>query len=371
MRSHHPFHSVLLATVLAVSSSASNAQARGPDPAQTQGCAATAQVLNANDSGKGSLREAIANICPDGAITFADRFVIPLQSEIVINKALTLDGSSQSLSASTGDANLVQILGGAIHRIFRIDAAGDLTIRRVRLSNGRVSDTGGGILNNGRLTVTESRMDSNVGRSGNLGGGAIFNGVGAFLRVETSTFDANDAVRGSAIFNTGTAELVNSTFSENRGSTNEGAIQTRGTLTALHITVTNNGRLDNTPTAGGLFAFNTSTTLINSILADNEGRDCFISGGTLDAVALLAESRSNCPAQLTADPALGVLSANGGITRTQAPAVDSPAVDAADPEFCVDRDQRGFSRPRVQACDLGAVELEGRDVVFSDGFETP
>lgn len=362
---------ILPIVFLALAPFASNAQAPGTGHGGIEGCNETAQILNANDSGKGSLRAAITDLCPDGTITFANRFVIPLQSEIVIDKALTLDGSSQSLNASAGDANLVQILGGASHRIFRVDAAGDLTIKRMRLSGGTVSSTGGGILNDGRLTVTESRMDGNAARIANLGGGAIFNSVGAFLRVETSTFHSNDAVRGSAVFNVGTAELINSTFSDNRGSTNEGAIQNRGTLTALHITVANNGRLDGTPTAGGLFAFNTSTTLINSILADNEGRDCFISGGTLDAVALLAESRSNCAAQLTADPALGALGANGGVTTTQAPAADSPAVDTADPEFCLPADQRGFQRPRLSACDLGALELEGIDVVFSDGFESP
>lgn len=334
-------------------------------------------MLNANDSGDGSLRAGIIGLCPEGTITFANRFVIVLQSEIVVDKALTLDGSSQSLDASTGDANLVQTLGGASHRIFRVDAAGQLSAKRLRLSNGTVNGTslagfGGAIRNRGRLELRDCRIDGNSAtNAGGLGGGAIFNDVGANLRMEGCTLTGNDAGRGSALFNTGTAELINSTFSENRGSTNEGAIQNRGTLTAVHITVSNNGRTAGTPTAGGLFTFNATTTLINSILADNQGCDCFISGGTLDAVALLAESRANCAAQLTADPALGELSANGGVTATQAPAADSPAVDAADPEFCLPTDQRGFQRPRVSACDLGALELEGIEVVFSDGFETP
>lgn len=358
---------------------ASNAQPSGTGHGGMEGCNDTAKVTNANDSGNGSLRAAINDLCPEGTITFANRFVIPLQSEIVIDKALTLDGSSQSLNASAGDASLVQILGGASHRIFRVDAAGQLSIKRLRLSNGTADGSsldgfGGAIRNRGRLELRDCRIDGNSAiNAAGLGGGAIFNDVGANLLMEGCTLTGNDAVRGSALFNNGgTAELMNSTFSDNRGGTNEGAIQNRGTLTAVHITVSNNGRLDGTPTAGGLFAFEASTTLINSILADNQGRDCFISGGTLDAVALLAESRRTCEAQLTADPALGELGANGGVTTTRAPAADSPAVDTADPEFCLHTDQRGFQRPRVSACDLGAIELEGRDVlIFSDGFETP
>jgi hypothetical protein len=379
MHSQHRFNIVLLATFLALAQPSSNAHALGAGPTYPKGgCNVTAQVLNANDGGSGSLRAAITDLCPEGTITFASRFVIRLQSEIVIAKALTLDGSSQSLNASSGDANLVQILGGASHRIFRVDASGQLSIKRLRLSDGRAVGTelaafGGAIHNKGRLELRDCKLDRNATNTSGPLGGAIFNDNGASLLVEGCTFTGNDAMRGSAIFNAGTAELINSTFSENRGTTNEGAIHNRGTLTAIHITVANNGRLVERPSAGGLFAFGESarTTLINSIIADNRGNDCFVASGTLDTVALLAEVRDGCTAQLTIDPALGALSANGGVTTTQAPAAASPAVDAADPEFCVATDQRGFLRLRVSACDLGALELEGVEVVFSDGFEAP
>ena len=390
MRSHHRINIVLLATLLALTPPALNAQTPGAGPAYSKGgCNVTAQVLNANDSGTGSLRVAIATLCPGGTITFANRFVIALQSEIVINRALTLDGSSQSLDASTGDANLVQILGGTNHRIFRVESTGDLTLRRLRLSNGTVADTGGGILNFGRLSVNETRMDGHAAREfvgnalghtalqSNLGGGAIFNRSSGTVVIRASTFDGNNAIRGSALFNEGSAELFNSTFSNNRGLTNEGAIQNRSLLTATHITVTRNGKLDGSAVSGGLYTFgaNTRTTLINSIIAGNRVPDCHRASGEIVSLGLLVQTvdpsaSSRCPADFVSEPQLTDLAAHGGVTRTHAPLATSPALNVADSEFCLSTDQRGFQRPRVSACDLGALELEGRDVLFSDGFET-
>jgi uncharacterized repeat protein (TIGR01451 family) len=61
------------------------------------------------------------------------------------------------------------------------------------------------------------------------------------------------------------------------------------------------------------------------------------------------------------DPKLGALADNGGQTRTQAIATDSPAFDGADGNDCpakVNHDQRDISRPQSAACDVGAFELQ-------------
>ena len=61
---------------------------------------------------------------------------------------------------------------------------------------------------------------------------------------------------------------------------------------------------------------------------------------------------------------------------TLLPGPGSAAVDAGDPATCGtaphDVDQRGVSRPQGQACDIGAVEVEGvpeTPEIFDDGFE--
>lgn len=173
------------------------------------------------------------------------------------------------------------------------------------------------------------------------------------------------------MFNTGDAEIYNSTFSGNIEGVGEGAIQNRGTLLGVHLTVTNNGRTDGNPVAaGGLFAFgtNSTTTLVNSIFAGNRGRDCrIISGGTVQTLGLLVQNSQDCPGDVPGDPLLQPLASNGGPTLTHAIPEDSPATIAGVGEFCLDADQRGVAR-RQTGCSLGAFEGVS-PVIFQDSFE--
>jgi hypothetical protein len=348
--------------------SAGDAHARGAE------CEPEVVVTQAADAGPGSLREAIASLCPFGTIGFAQRFEIALASEIVVDQALSIDAGTIAGEPADEPGDRVRILGGPTHRIFHVTATGDLGLRRVRLSDGNANasgsgaGTGGAILNFGRLSVSESRFDGNSNSvSTSLGGGAIFNGTDAEMQVDASLFDGNQGGRGSAIFNAGHAELRNSTFTGNvpNGSITEGAIQNRGTLLGIHLTIAGNGLAGDS--IGGLFAFNADTTLVNSIVADNFGNNCNFGGGSFTAIALLSESGS-CPRTTNQDPGLLALENRGGPTATIAIAETSPAFDAGDPALCLETDQRGHVRPQNGACDLGAFEL-ALDL-FTDGFES-
>ena len=57
---------------------------------------------------------------------------------------------------------------------------------------------------------------------------------------------------------------------------------------------------------------------------------------------------------------LGPLADNGGPTPTMALLPASPAIDSGDDSACPPRDQRGVSRPKGSACDIGAFELAPR-----------
>jgi parallel beta helix pectate lyase-like protein len=67
--------------------------------------------------------------------------------------------------------------------------------------------------------------------------------------------------------------------------------------------------------------------------------------------------------------ALGTLGDHGGSTPTMLPGAASVAIDAGSADRCTAFDQRGFVRPAGRPCDVGAIELEGVDVLFADGFE--
>jgi hypothetical protein len=60
-----------------------------------------------------------------------------------------------------------------------------------------------------------------------------------------------------------------------------------------------------------------------------------------------------------ADPQLGPLADNGGVTPTRLPAPTSPIGGTVPAAACtLDVDQRGTTRPQGPACEPGSVEIE-------------
>jgi hypothetical protein len=258
----------------------------------------TFTVLNLNDSGAGSLRAAIvsANASPGAdTIVFADHLLgtITLTSgELSITDGVTIAGpGAKEVSVSGNDAARVfdisnnatvnidrltitdgQILGGNGGGIL-IDAGATLNLDHVVLSkNSAYADSlgnfgsGGGIENDGSLTVAESTFKSNLASGGNFtdgvtegsAGGAI-NSEGSSLTVTTSLFTNNEAVgpstgtgegNGGAINNSSAATITDSTFTGNLAlgrTTNGGAISTGekvptdpGTMAISDCTFTDN-----------------------------------------------------------------------------------------------------------------------------------
>ena len=366
-----PFHlvSVLCLASLLSPLAVTAAPAHPPGDAMPSGCNAAPVVGNANDTGAGSLRAAIQNACGGATVRFAERFVITLASPISINRAVMLDGINRAGDASEAEP-LVRIDGAQATRLFSVGTNGSLALRSLRLSNG-IGD-GAGVNNLGNLIVQRCRFDGHRGGAGSsLGGAAIFNGGNANLQIEFSTFDGNSAGRGAAVFNTGDAEIFNSTFSGNIEGVGEGAIQNRGTLLGVHLTITDNGRLGGNPAAGGLFAFGTDseTTLVNSVIAGNRGPDCRIAGGNILTIGTLVQNPQSCGTPvLTVDPLLQPLAANGGPTRTHAVGAGSATIDTADADFCLDTDQRDVERQAGGPCTIGAFEARG-ELLFANGFD--
>ena len=65
---------------------------------------------------------------------------------------------------------------------------------------------------------------------------------------------------------------------------------------------------------------------------------------------------------LTADPNLGSLQNNGGLTPTMLPAANSPVLGAGDPSLSPATDQRGQPRPSDGPTDLGSVQVSNETV---------
>jgi hypothetical protein len=344
-------------------------------------------VDSLNDPGDGTcditectLRDEVANSVPGGSITFDSSLggnVITLGSEIGIPKNLTINGTSLSshVQVSGGDSvRVFNVNSGVTALIIHIDVAhgsevvgggiyndGILTISNSNLIYNNGTNAGGAIYNHGTLTVITSTLLSN---SAGLYGGGIYNYE--TLSVSSSTLSGNETYSGGGIYTTGgtTTTVTTSTFYGNIAShasypsDNGGGIYSSGLMTMTNNTLSNNSA---DSAGGGLYKTSGSTLhIVNNIIANSPiGGDCVSSGGTFATNSNNLIQDGSCSPALTGNPQLGPMTTNnGGTTQTMALLVGSPAIDAGDNDFCGPIDQRGITRPQGDHCDIGAYEFE-------------
>ena len=119
-------------------------------------------VTNTNDSGPGSLRQALVDANRGDTITFAVTGTIGLTSaELVIDKNITVSGPGPDMLAVSGALSNMQF------RIFHVTASRTVNIEGLTISSGDTRyDYGGGILNDqATLTVTNYSVVNNIAYS--------------------------------------------------------------------------------------------------------------------------------------------------------------------------------------------------------------
>ena len=309
--------------------------------------AATFEVTNTNDSGSGSLRQAVsdANLAPGAdTISFAVTGTIRLTTGgLIVCCSLTIEGPGPTL---------LTVSGNRTSGILFTSASTNLSVSGLTLADGSTNSGGGAILNNGG-TVAVS--DTVFLRNSAFAGGAIENHSGGALTITNSTFSGNSAFPGGAIANNrSTLRVTNSTFVGNAAVVG-GAVYNFNVGT---IRVTNSTFSGNTASAEGPAlhsAHGLAITVENSLFA---GNGCV--GPITDGGGNLDWPDSGCPG-VTGDPKLGALADNGGPTPTMALGLGSAAIDAAISAICSATDQRGIVRPVGAGCDIGAYESDVLD----------
>ena len=321
---------------------------------------------------------------------------------------LTSDGTMRGASAGT-----TIIDADRIDRVITVGTFNsDVTaaIERVTVTGGRTPDGspgldgghGGGILNRGDLTVSESVIADNATgnggdavctncNAGSAGSGGGIQNIGrsqqmqrhGSLTLRESTISANSTGdggdsegpagfagaggEGGGLETLAPLAVVNSTIVGNRtGSSGTaanvipnsdgGGVLTAGASTFTNVTIAGN-QTGRAGVAGGVSHVNGTLTLTNTLVASNSAPNC--SGTVGDGGGNLAypPATSDCPAGFNpGNPLLGALGDHGGATPTVVPSAGSAAADAASGAGCPDTDQRGIARPIGTGCDIGAVE---------------
>jgi hypothetical protein len=304
---------------------------------------------------------------------------------------LTIGISLELIGAS---ASTTIIDGSRTDRVITIPNPGSVvTLANVTIRNGLPTrgygyqGFGGGIANQGTLTVDSSTVSGNSAIGEDYGyGGGIWNNFGK-LTINNSTLSGNIArcteiylepceatggAGGGGIYsNGGTVAINNSTIAGNAAESfggEGGGIYNSGTLTISNSTISFNRAVS----GSGIYG---SAHLQNSIIANNHsltntGGNCH---GTVSSIFSLSSDNScnlNGPGDLNnVDPKLGTFGNNGGPTQTIPLLSGSPAIDAGNPSGCSDglghllkTDQRGLPRPDTEdrsGCDMGAYERQG------------
>jgi hypothetical protein len=329
--------------------------------------AATVTVANANDSGAGSLRQAIAEASPGETIVLpasASHYAVT-SAELVIAKSLTITGAGAR-------STVIDAMGSA-HRVLEV-TAGTVTISGVTITGAHEAlEDAGGIEIEGSSDVTlENVSVSGNTVKGSYDAGAIETSPGSTLAIEASTIASNVGYNGGALWIGGTAVITNSTIAGNRAGSKTrngeaGAIDNGGgSITLLNDTIAGNECFDGSGCGGAILGDATAkNTIIAENLAGNEHSEEVVTSNCSSAITSTGPNLENggeCDFAAhgglsNTNPMLGPLSNNGGETETEAPLAGSPAIDAGTNIGCPATDQRGVARPQGATCDIGAYEL--------------
>ena len=222
-------------------------------------------VSNANDSGPGSLRQALAAAASGETIDFSVTGTITLTSgELTIGQNQTITGPGASSLTIDGNNN---------SRIFYISSGATVNISGLTLANGNSANYGGGIENEGTLNISDcviSGCDANG--FGNGFGGAIDN-YGGTVNITTCTISGNTAAdEGGGIRNeNGPVTITESTISGNTSDVGGGiASRNNGSVDVIRSTIYNNNATSGGSNfGGGILCVTGTLNVTNSTVSGN------------------------------------------------------------------------------------------------------
>ena len=349
--------------------------------------AATITVINTNDSGPGSLRQASIDAVSGDTIRFSPSLLTSGSDSISLSTEIDFGSKVVVIKGLYTPSDTLFISGGGDSRIFHFAANGEVYLDSLVLMNGNgfgvsLNGNGGAILFSAlddTVYIKNSVISNNDASSS---GGGLFcygtkpglcldnvtlsnnsafgNGGGLYMApnqvsenhliVNNTTVSGNTANRGAGIYTLAEITLVTmtrSTVVHNTALSATGGIDitagTTGDLTLENSTVAYN----TAPTTAGIYiigAWNPVLRPRNSIVIENGtgqsgigGNLSLVSGGyniysdNLNTVPFSQNTVTDSLGQSAASVNLSSLAFHGGTTKTMKPLAGSIAIDAGDP----------------------------------------
>jgi CSLREA domain-containing protein len=298
-------------------------------------------------------------ILNNGALALNDLLIISNNTNASGGGLFNMSGATAVLNRVSFGNNSAGAKGGAIANLSAI------TLTNVAMTFGTAGH-GGGLSNDSRAVLTDSTLGSNTSTDATDGGGGIWNQGN--LTLNRVTINNNEAQQwnGGGIYNLSLMVITNTTFSSNKATVGKGGAIYSLTFADASLAYVTLG--DNTAVSGGGIYRDTASlhnglvNLQSSIVYSSTNGNC--AGSAVTSLGYNLDNANTCAFTATGDmtntnPSLGALASNGGATQTRAISSSSPAfnkipigVNGCGTSLAID--QRGYAR--VGPCDIGAFE---------------
>ena len=274
--------------------------------------AGTITVANTNDSGPGSLRQAILTAAPGETIVVPAGLYTLSTEQLTIEKSLTIigAGSAETILSAGGGSRVLKIFGKGIA----------VTVRGVTIRDGVVEEPGetaqgGGVYDSeATLTLENALVTHNIASADGLPG------------------EAGGIAQGGGIFATGPLHLVNVTFMNDTASAVGGALEPGGIAQGGGVSATDvtlegvSFTADRADARGGQGAASNGQP---GGIAQGGGLFVFAKGKSPVSLAQVAASTNTADASGGPGAAGGIAQGGGLFIRSLAPPISIAGLTAA------------------------------------------
>jgi hypothetical protein len=238
-----------------------------------------------------AIKQANANPNPAGSLIEFSTPLFSTPQTITLTSTLTLTGSAGPITIAGPGANLLTVSGGNAVEVFDVDFGTTAVLSGLTISGGSTTRDGGGVFNDGTLTLLNSTVTANtVTGDGGEGGGVYNEGV---MTISGCTITNNTVSggggggEGGGVINFEVMTITGSTITNNTVSGPDGrggGVFTEGAMTISGSTFANNAVSGMSGEGGGvwneeLMTISGSTITSNEVSgSDGEGGGVFTDG---------------------------------------------------------------------------------------------